>query len=457
MFAPTRDFLEACCRDAGAVDPLRAAELVRTMGPLGRLWPRPEVVAAADRFVGAAAPLREPLESGGFRVLLLTPGRGHYATLRRAFALPLRWVAGDADSPHLPPGLARYAAGLIAGNQGELSLPPPHRGRWTLHLGAGLEGRCDFSRFDFDCGWASATASLLGGLQLAGLDAAPDEEVMASVDVTERGLGGVHGVADKLDAARDAGARLVFLAAADRDEATKWHRANPGSPVRTMLLEPRTTLREALSPFLQAIEARPGVDAPLGILQQFYEKRLLTPALAEQRRAFYLDVVVDRLAAEYRGPLPLTGPCRNLIGVVGPGAAPPLALLARVLAPGRVLLLHDTEAAPHAAALGAHLAGVRGIGVSTHEFKTLFGPLEELRPEVDRAIRKFLDADPTTPGDRDTVIDLTAGARRIPFILLDVAPARAACVHVDAERVSGPVEKIGTEKIVTIAPRRAGP
>jgi hypothetical protein len=457
MFAPTRDFLEACCRDDVAAAPERAAGLVARMPSLGRLWLRPTVLAAADEFTSQAPVPRVPLGSGGFQILLLTPGRGCYAALRRAFALPLRWVAGDADSPHLPPGLVEFATALVARHARELGVTPPAVGRWTLQLGGDLEGRCDFSRFDFGCEWESAAAALLGGLQLAALDAAPDEQVMASVAWSERGLGGVDGVSAKLDAARDAGARLVFLAAADRDAAAEWHRANPGSTPRTMFLEPLATLRESLAAFLQAIEARPGVDAPLEILQRFYEKRLLTNELAERRRDFYLGMVVDRLAADYRGPLPFPGPCRNLIGVVGPGAAPPLAFLARVLAPRRVLLLHDTQAAAHAAALEAHLAAARGTGVSAHEFKTLFGPLDELRPEVEGAIRSFLDADPVADGVMDTVIDLTGGTRRLPFILLEVAPARAACVHVDAERVSGQVEKIGTEKIVTIAVGRAGP
>ena len=64
--------------------------------------------------------------------------------------------------------------------------------------------------------------------------------------------------------------------------------------------------------------------------------------------------------------------------------------------------------------------------------------------------------DPVADGVLDTVIDLTGGTRRLPFMLIDVAPPRAVCVHVDAERVSGQTEKIGTEKIVTIDLRRAG-
>lgn len=456
MFVPSRDTLDTSCRDDASADPQRAVRLVSDMGPLGRLWLRPEVLALAERFAGGASIPRAPLGSGGFHALLLTPGRGRYASLRPAFALPLRWVVGDAHSPHLPPGLADFATTLFAEHGTEFGIAPPPTGRWTLQLGGGLEGRCDFSRFDFGCNWESAAAATVGGLQLAAINAPPDERVMASVAWAVGGLGRVEGIADKLDAARDAGARLVFLAAADREEAARWHAANSQTPLRTILLESHRKLRESLAPFLQAIEARPDADAPLTELQRFYEKRLLGAEFTEQRRSFYLDVIIDRIATDYRGPLPPADPCRNLIGVVGPGAAPPLAFLARVLAPRQVLLLHDVQAASHAAALAAHLTGVRGIAVKSHEFKSLFGPLNELRPEVERAIAAFLGDDPVDDGFVDTVIDLTGGTRRLPFVLLDVAPARAACVHIDAERVSGQIERIGTEKIVTIDVQRTG-
>jgi hypothetical protein len=456
MFVTSRDLLDTSCRDDASADPQRAVRLVSDMGPLGRLWLQPEVLALAERFAGGASLPRAPVGSGGFHALLLTPGRGRYAALRPAFALPLRWVAGDAHSPHLPPGLADFATTLLAEHETEFGIAPPPAGRWTLQLGGGLEERCDFSRFDFGCEWESAAAAIIGGLQLAAIGAPPDEHVMASVAWAAGGLGRVEGIADKLDAARDAGARLAFLAAADNEAAARWRVANPETPLRTILLEPRPTLRESLAPFLQAIEARPGADAPLPELQRFYEKRLLGAEFTEQRRSFYLDVIVDRLATDYQGPLPPADPCRNLIGVVGPGTAPPMAFLARVLTPRRVLLLHDVQAASHAAALEAHLSGVRGIAVKLHEFKTLFGPLDELRPEVERAIVAFLGDDPIDDGVVDTVIDLTGGARRLPFVLLDVAPARAACVHIDAERVNGQIERIGTEKIVTIDVQRTG-
>jgi len=456
MFVPTRDVFDLCCRDDLSTDPVRAVELLGRMGPLGRIWLRSEIVAAADRFVGAAEMPRLPLACGEFRVLLLTPARDRYAALRPAFALPLRWIAGEADSPALPPGLAAAAASLITRHSSDVSIQPPKTGRWALHLGGGLAGQCDFSQFDFGCEWGSAAAALLGGLQLASLDAAPNEEVMASVVWGERGIGGVDGVSDKLNAARDTGARLVFLAASEQAESQRWHDTNPGSSLRTVFLEPRSTLRESLAPFLQAIEAPPESAAHITELRRFYETRLLSRDQVPERRRFWFDVLVDRLASDYSGPFPLAGPCRNLIGVVGPGAAPPLAFLARVLAPQRVLLLHDTQAAEHAAALLAHLAGARGIDAKTHRFNTLFGPLDELRPEVELAISQFLGADPVADGVLDTVIDLTGGTRRLPFILIDVAPSRAVCVHVDAERVSGQTEKIGTEKIVTIDLRRAG-
>ncbi len=454
MFAPTRDLLDASCRDDASAAPQRAVQLVTDMGPLGRLWLRPEVLACADRFAGGAPLPRAPLGSGGFHALLLTPGRGRYASLRPAFALPLRWVAADAHSPHLPPGLADFATSLLANHGSEFGVTPPSTGHWTLQLGGDLAGRCDFSRFDFECTWDSATASLLGGLMLATIGAPPDEQVMASVAWSGRGLIGVTGVAAKLDAASDAGARLVFLADANRSDANLWHDGHPESSLHTILLRSADTLRTSIKTFSQAIEARPGLDAPLDVLRQFYENRLLALEHAEQRRQFYLDVAVERLAADYRGPWPLAGACRNLVGVVAPGASPPLALLARLLSPRRVLLLHDRQAAPHAATLRDHLRDARGIDVRFLSFETLFGPLDELRPAVERGIAEFLATDPVADGVVDTVIDLTAGTRRLSFVILDIAPARAACVHVDTERVSSQIERIGTEKIVTIETRR---
>lgn len=454
MFVPTRDTLDTSCRDDASADPQRAVRLVSDMGPLGRLWLRPEVLALAERFAGGASLPRAPLGSGGFHALLLTPGRGRYASLRPAFALPLRWVVGDAHSPRLPPGLADFATALLAEHGTEFGIAPPPTGRWTLQLGGGLETSCDLSRLDCECGWTSATASLLAGLELGILDAAPSENVMASIAWHVDGLQPVEGVADKLDAALGAGATAVYLAEANGPAASAWQAANPSAKLRPVLLPSCATLRDSLGPYFDAIEARPAASAPLPVLQRFYATRLLQPHQRELRRIYYLETVVGRLAVEYAGSRPLRGKCRNVIGVVGPGTSPPLAFLCRLLAPERALLLHDRSSQPEAATLERHLEGVCGISVVAHEFPSLDGPLSNLRSEVASAIASFLAADAAPPQtDIDTVIDLTGGLKRLTFLLLETAPARAVCVHVDAEREGGG-ERIGTEQVVPIVSSR---
>lgn len=451
MFAPTRDFLEAHCREApDHLDSGRATEILHAMQPLGRIWLRPEIIAAANAFVGGGpAPAPPAAAPGSCRVLLLTPGRDHFGSLRSAFALPLRWIGGEDHSPRLPPGLAEEASRIVAAHGSEFGIRPPAMGRWTLHLGDGLDAACDLSRLDFDCGWSSATAALLAGLDLAALGTAADDRVMASVAWGGSALGHVAGVSAKLDAAADAGARIVFLAAANDDDAKDWRAANPRSSLDVRLLESRRTLRESLAPYFHAIEATPSPDAPLPVLQRFYADRL---PRGTTRWDFYVHSLAPRLARDYAGPRPLAGRCRNLIGIVAPGASPPLAFLAHLLAPARVLLLHDATTAADAVRLDAHLRDGLGIEVSHHRFATLFGPLDGCRTEVAEAIGSFLEGDVGRGTGPDTVIDLTGGTKRLTFLLLESADPRIVCIHLDNERsAEGSVEQIGTEKVVTIA------
>ena len=457
MFAPTRDFLESNCRQpADRLDRAQAAELLLRMGPLGRIWLRPEIVAAVDSFVGqaSAASPTQPAP-GACRVLLITPGRGHYGSLRPAFALPLRWIAGDRDSPRLPPGLSAEAARLVAVHAAEFAGHPPATGRWTLHLGAGLDDACDLSRLDFDCGWSSATAALLAGLDLATLDTAPDERVMASVAWDGSALTCVDGVAAKLDAAADAGAETVFLAKANATDTDRWRESHPRSPLDVRHLESKSTLRESLAPYFQAIEARPSPAAPLTVLQRFYADRL---PRGPARWDFYVRALAPRLAREYAGPRPLSGPCRSLIGVVAPGAAPPLAFLAHVLTPARVLILHDRTAATDALRLESHLRSDLGIDAGRHQFQTVFGPLDDCRAELAGAVDTFLGSSADRFTGPDTVIDLTAGTKRLTFLLLELTHPRLVCVHLDNERAAdGSVERIGTERVVAISAKGKSP
>lgn len=459
MFTPARDFLETNCREPpGRIGPVRSTELLHQMGPLGRIWLRPEIVAKADSFVGQA-PSSAPVSSapGTCRLLLLTPGRDHYRSLRPGFVLPVRWIAGDHDSPRLPPGLAGEASQVVAVHGPEFGFRPPVAGRWTLHLSAELEGTCDLSSLDFDYGWSSATAALLAGLDLAMLGTAADDRVMASVAWNRSAgiLARVDGAAAKLDAAADAGAETVFVADANKADAKHWLDAHPGSPLEVRLLESRATLRDSLLPYFQAIEARPSPTASLPVLQRFYADRLPRGAA---RWDFYVHSLAARLAREYAGPRPLAGPCRNLIGFVAPGAAPPLAFLAHLLAPERVLLLHDATAANDALKLEAHLRSDLGITVKRHRFDTIFGPLDECRAELARAVTSFLG--PSGAGDTgvDTVIDITGGTKRLTFLLLELSSPRIVCVHLDNERcTTANVERIGTERVVVIASARGAP
>jgi hypothetical protein len=451
MFTPTRDFLEANCREPpGRMDRGRATELVHAMGPLGRIWLRPEIVAAADAFVGqaprtaAAAP-----NPGECRVLLLTPGRNHYGSLRPAFVLPLRWIEGCHDSPRLPPGLAEEASRIIASHGEEFGIRPPASGRWSLHLGGRLDDACDLSRLDFDCGWSSATAALLAGLDLATLGTTPDVRVMASVAWGGSAFACVDGVGAKLDAAADAGAEKVFLAAANEPDVNRWRDSNPQSTLVVRLLQPASTLCDSLAPYFRAIEARPSATAPLSILQRFYAHRL---PRGTARWDFYVHSLAARLAREYAGPRPLAGPCLNLIGIVAPGASPPMAFLAQLLGPARILLLHDATAAGDAVKLEAHLRADLGIDASRHQFATVFGPLDDCRAELSQAIGSFLGSDTRHGTTPDTVIDLTGGTKRLTFLLLEHTNPRIACVHLDNERsAAGDVEQIGTEKVVSIS------
>ena len=414
---------------------VRAYEVARSLGALGALWLRPEVLDRARRWVrsfhGASTQgdsTSEPPDPGGLLrrgeigVLLALPNPTRYPLLRPAFVLPLEWRRGGTCSPRLPQGLAAFAAGVLADvNATDLSLHLPPRLE---------EAGADFSGLALSC--ESAWAMLAAGAIVAAEGGATVPGVLASAAWTRRSgqpqgsIGRVQRIAAKIEAAAASGATAIFLPEEQRTRVEQEPRG-PGLrdlDIRYLSNAPATPAR-ALAPLLEALEAAPRRAAGASFEQccGYY-----TRAARSRQNDYYRDELLAELAARLRPALPRTPGMADVDGVVVI-ASPNWAvagLVVEVFQPRRVLLLHDGRLPREVDSITAWLGcsgEAAGRVVDVRQCRTREGFADDL----EAALRDF------SARCSRIAVDLTAGYRHYMFALLSALPSNAVATYIDAQ------------------------
>lgn len=317
-----------------------AFDLCARLGQLARWVVSPEVTklaAAEDPMLlthcCGAEPPGPPTEVGSCWVVFVRTNS--YPNLRPAFALPLRWRAGEPDDGRLPAAV-RDLAGRVRTTAGVTD--------WGLGFADGVAGpAAALSGLDVqaDSGWVP----LYGGLRLALDDLQPRPDVWATgAWDDERGVVAVDEVTRKAAYARALGARQMFVPAGLEDLVS-----HAG-------LEPGTLARlgngrlGALDEYLLALGAPPSAprtDGPEGERMAAFRRcrtfwRRLPPARAT---AFYRTHLLDGVVRQCRARAETDYPgwrVGTLVTVVS-GSPELVQIAAEVTGAGRVVLLHTRD------------------------------------------------------------------------------------------------------------------
>jgi len=325
----------------------RADAIIEWMGePLARAWLRKHVIDAAEArraaVYGAAASTRSaspPRDGtpGRCRLLLVTKGSESLPLLRPGLVLPVDWrrtPTAGGSSPRLPRGLAAFADDVLS-DLGITGL--------SLHLPKEYDaGGVDLSGLSVSLD--SAWAALAAGAVVASGDGVTKADVMvtaawsrASRQGTKGWIRSVEGIPAKLDAAIEAGARVVFVPRADEAAVSQWRCGGATLDIRFLSnaeMEPRA----AIAALLEMLEVPPTRAAgdPFDRRCDYYTR--MPERLAD---AYYRTELLEEAAERVRVPDdPRLREARKLAFIAGRNLAVPF-LLARRFDPDQVLVLHD--------------------------------------------------------------------------------------------------------------------
>jgi hypothetical protein len=440
-----------CSEEVSEGESIRAMRIAHALGPLAERW-----LAGPSRQLAGFASTPEQLPAtvkpGAFHALVVL--RESFPVLRPAFALPLRWGRDREHSAKLPATLLEHADRVVELHRD--IFPQRRHTQWGLSTDFPNARNFDLSGLDID--GQSASAAMLAALELAEANIGAIGTVLASIACIGDTWSRVEGVGMKLDAAFDIGAKCVFLADGNEADGEAWQRSK-GLSGFVRYIRAESGLLESLGQFLKELEAPPPRTATLADHAAYYERAMVGKARGDARRDYYLTVLIDPLAKRCHsdpGVQIIRGPVDCLIGCVAPGQSPTVALLARLLRPQRVFLLHsaiaedrDGQLQNDLGSLEMHLRADSGVGaVHRMEIDLVKLSLEQLRAKVSHA----LDAAGLAGqrGEAAVVVDLTNGPKRLSLALLSSAPPAATCLLVDSQPTSSGVHRIGSERIEAI-------
>ena len=408
--------------------------------PLARTWLRPEVIEAAEAYraalYGVAIPPR-PLAPrstarGRCQLLLVTTGSEGWPLLRPAFLLPVDWrLESEAgpSSPRLPRGLAAFAAAVLE----DLGLTG-----LTLHVPKDYEaGGVDLSALDIAL--ESAWAALAAGAAIFHERGATVADVLATAawsrdHATGRGcITAVAGIADKLDAATEAGARVVFLPAVNLTEVNRWRQERPegaGPEVRWLSSEMAAPMK-AIGPLLSTLEVRPSLAAGADFEHccAYYTRMPATEA-----DAYYRAELLDEACRRVRKPDdPRLSEVTKLAVIVSQSLAVP-CLLVRLFDPDHVLLLHD--GGHDAAAIDRCRLEIESLGSKPGQC-TRTVRVDRCDPAIlaDAVAASLKAFEAECPSGR-LLVDLTPGYRAFNLALLAATPPEAVMTYVHSPQTS---------------------
>jgi hypothetical protein len=411
--------------------------VVEEFGPLADLWLRPEVVDRSWAWRGemngepvvAPAAASPTLARGQCGLLLVTAHAASFPRLRPAFVLPVEWRREARASPLLPDGLAGFSAAVL----GDLGLGDLGLGGLSLHLPDWLTSRgVDLSglRFAYDSAWASLAA----GAIVADQGGATLPDVMASAawnheQPTRGWFKRIEGLADKLDAAVAAGARVVFAPRENLTDVEAWRAARPDVTLDIQLLSNATDVpAKALAPVLVALEAMPTLKTGADFEQRSrYYVRLPPSAKDRYHRDELLEDLVGRLRPQVEAAWAF--PASDRLALVVSKSWSLALLVVRLFDPAHVLLLHDGKLNDVLGILEAELP-VNGRAGRARRTVTA----AECRPggtfvgDIRAAVMRFAAGAPSV------VVDATAGYKDFQFSILSNLPANALAMYIATDQ-----------------------
>jgi len=423
--------------------PSEAAKLTQDLRPLGDFWLRPDVLAAAAEHIrvqygcdavsqATPEPRRSRKSRGGCWVLLASSDPGH-PLLRDAFVLPLEWRRGGQHSQGLPRGLADEAERILTavGIKG-----------LSLHLQAELEatgGSLEKIAFGYESAWAALAAGAIifdqGGENFGDVlvsAAWQAEEGSPTGGGSQGHLAFVTGIAAKIEAAAAHDTRLLFLPKANEAEArqvvSRDEQAFNAIDVRFLESttgKPRTALREVLGELESPPTRRDGWE--------FEDRERYHLSLPGERAEQYyveelVDDVIERVHVDHRLQY---RSIERLVMVASPSRGGAY-LLAKVLDPAEILLLHD-DRLPEAD-LSQLVAGLRDLQRSDGMPRVVTAVQcpagDAFAADVKRAVVEFTQA----RGAARIFIDVTLGHRDFLFALLAAVPPGAIVGYVMSDK-----------------------
>lgn len=435
-----------------------AARIKQDLRPLGDLWLRPDVLAAAADHSRALYPenaasqtaveqRRSRKSRGGCWVLLAASDPGH-PLLKDAFVLPLEWRRGGQHSPRLPQGLSDEAERILAavGIRG-----------LSLHLQAEVEatgGSLEGIAFRYESAWAALAAGAIifdqGGENFGDVlvSAAWQPEPAATLTAYTGHLARVNGIAAKVEAAAAHGARLLFLPRSNEEEARAGAAAlgavAAGISLKCVESTPGS-LRDVLRTILAALESPPTKRDGWAFDHRSRYHRLLSADRAER---YYLDELVDDVVDRLM-PLVLADHRLHrinrliLVASTSPGGA---VLLTHLFDPAEVLVVHDDKLAGGEQVVTELVSGLNGVarrGAGARHVRAIGIPAgDEFAGQVRTRVAEW------TAGEDPTrvFIDVTLGNRDFLFALLAAAPPGAVIGYLTSEK-EGSRAIAGTEKL----------
>lgn len=439
-----------CSRELTHLEGVRAQRIASRLGPLAPLWMTSDALEIAGL---DGRPLRLPatVKPGAFHALVVTCGS--FPVLRPSFALPLRWGRDREHSRRLPASLHELADAILALHKAESG--GISAGQWGLSLDFQGASEFDLSGLEFD--GSSAMAAMFAALDLAVANIEAIGTVLASLSCLGDDWWRVEGVDAKLDAALAAGATRVFLWIDNEVDGDVWEKSR-GRTDFVQYLSAKPSLRESLAPFLKELEAPPPPTASLDDHAKYYERAMTGRTRGSARRDYYLKTLVGPLASKCGddpGVQAIRGSVRCLIGCIAPGMPPTVSLVARLLKPEIVRLVHspledeeDGQLAGDVKAIIKHLGAETGVrSVEPLPLDLVKLPLRELAAKIAGELTALSVGGRREPGACDIVIDITNGTRRLLLAILEALPPGVRCVFVDSNPTRNGVHRIGSERI----------
>ncbi|GIX01876.1 MAG: hypothetical protein KatS3mg112_0813 [Thermogutta sp.] len=434
--------------------------LARELGPLASWLLKPEIVNKArlelvaygwsTEDVSQYLKPRLPEGPGACWVVAVRKDTTCYPALRDSIVLPLRWKKGPSEKPPtLPEGLQQVANEVLSELKASQSIPESEH--WELHPAsddlfnaAGLL----FLKGDYSSAWAP----LAGALMVAAGEGKPDHKVWATgAWDRQAGVIRVEGIREKLAVAKEFHASQFFVPASCSDEACQCVREN-NWPIEIKIFEKSTPRpRDALRRYVSQLHVRASKSDP----PEERAKTYLRIDDDNERRKYYLDCILDDLAAQLRNQFmeePNKLNCRYFITIVSD--SPELIYLMHfVFRPKTSLILYTL-----------HNENYRKLAIEVEEWlkspeiqKQLGSPqprveafpdggLGDLVSRFRRLMAELLQGD----DPHSLVIDVTPGKKTMSIAWALAAPRGARLAYVDSKFNSDVRKPVPFEEKLTI-------